>query len=281
MENAIITTATATTATGDKIPQLTLAKEELWIDNQILWEYIPDEKLIRATMDCPRIEERAAAHIARMRKEGKPCGATIRDTLRDYYIRYDKKLKAKKCELGRAKHGFGRAFCRDSKSFAEMERYSRNTIANKYYLDFDMKNAQPNIINQLLIANGYEDHEALKFYCDNREKVLEKWVKKFKLSRDQAKELATQVIFGADKVPYGCYDDLLVEMFHERDAWCEILKAANPDLYESARQSNMRKDKRGEKSHMNTMVAWIGQEYETRLTSACLEFCFKNGLMNN
>lgn len=86
MENAIITTTTATIATGDKIPQLTLAKEELWIDNQILWEYIPDEKLIRATMDCPRIEERAAAHIARMRKEGKPCGATIRDTLRDYTL---------------------------------------------------------------------------------------------------------------------------------------------------------------------------------------------------
>lgn len=279
METAIVATTTTPSPQGDKIPELTLTKTQLWIDNQTLYEYIPDEKLIKATLDCPRLEERAEAHLARMKKLGKPCGATIRDTLRDYYIRYDKKTKTKKCELGRAKHGFGRAFVRDNKSFAEMERFCRNTIANKYYLDFDMKNAQPSIINQLLLANGYEDHEALQFYCANREKVIKKWEQRFKISRDQAKELATQVIFGAEKVPYGCYDDLLIEMFHERDAWCEVLKAANPDLYESARQSNMRKDKRGENRHMNTMISWIGQEYETRITSACLEFCEKNGLL--
>jgi hypothetical protein len=275
-----LTTTTATTGTTDVIPEMTLTKQELWIDNVILWEYIPDERIIKATLECPRLEERAETHKARMKKAGKPAPATIKDALRDYYIRYDKKKKAKQCVMGRAKHGFGRAFVRDDKSFANMERYCRNTLTNKYYIDFDIANAQLNIINQILLANGYTDHEALTFYCENRDKCLEKWMKKFKLTRDQAKDLATQVIFGAEKVPYGCYDDVLIEMFTERDAWVAAFKEANPKLYESARQSNMAKEKRQEKQHENTMIAWIGQEYETRVVSACLEFCDREGLLN-
>jgi len=280
MENLTLTTTTGATATtGDVIPQMTLVKQTLWIDDAVLHEYIPDERVIRATMDCPRLEERAQFHIERMRKAGRPVPATIKDALRDYYIRYNKKTHAKECVYGRAKHGFGRAFVRDEKSFANMERFCRNTLTNKYYVDFDIKNAQPNIINQLLLANGYTDHEALTFYCENRDKLLIKWSKKFNLSRDAAKDLATQVIFGAQKVPNGCYDDVLVEMFAERDGWVAELKKANPKLYESARQSNMLKDKRSEFQHLNTMVAWIGQEYEVRVVSACLAFCDREGLL--
>lgn len=278
METALVAT-TATTGTTDVIPELTLTKQKLWIDDAILHEYIPDENVIRATMVCPRLEERAQAHIERMRKSGRPVPATIKDALRDYHIRYNKKTKTKECVYGRAKHGFGRAFVRDEKSFANMERFCRNTLTNRFYLDFDIKNAQPNIINQLLLANGYTDHDGLKFYCENRDGCIEKWKKKFNISRDDAKNLATQVIFGATKIPNGCYDDILIEMFQERDEWVARLKAANPKLYESARQSNMLKDKRGEHQHLNTMIAWIGQEYEVRVVSACLEFCDKNGLL--
>lgn len=274
-----LATTTATTGTTDVIPEMTLERKQLWIDNMTLYEYIPDEKVIRATLECPRLEERAQIHLERMRRAGRPAPATIKDALRDYHIRFNKKTLCKECVMGRAKHGFGRAFVRDEKSFANMERYCRNTIANKYYLDFDIKNAQPNIISQLLLANGYDDHEALQFYCANRDKCLDKWMKRFKMSRDDAKELATQVIFGAQKVPNGCYDDILVEMFTERDAWVAELKRANPKLYESARQSNMAKDKRSEFQHLNTMVAWIGQEYETRVVSACLAFCDREGLL--
>jgi hypothetical protein len=278
METALITT-TATTGTTDVIPEMTLTKQKLWIDDAVLQEYIPDENIIKATMDCPKLEERAQAHIERMRKSGRHVPATIKDALRDYYIRYNKKTKAKECVYGRAKHGFGRAFVRDEKSFGPMERFCRNTLTNKYYIDFDIKNAQPNIINQILSANGYTDHDGLKFYCANRDGCIEKWKKQFKISRDEAKNLATQVIFGATRIPNGCYDDVLSEMFAERDEWVAFLKAANPKLYESARQSNMLKDKRGEGSHLNTMIAWIGQEYECRVVSVCLEFCDFNQLL--
>lgn len=277
MELAI--TTTAATGTTDVIPEMTLMRQKLWIDDAVLQEYIPDENIIKATMLCPKLEERAQAHIERMRKAGRNVPATIKDALRDYYIRYNKKTHAKECVYGRAKHGFGRAFVRDEKSFGPMERYCRNTLTNKFYIDFDVKNAQPNIFNQLLLANGYTDHAGLKFYCDNRDGCIEKWKKKFNISRDDAKNLATQVIFGSRTIPNGCQDDILIEMFSERDEWVAFLKAANPKLYESARQSNMLKDRRGEHAHLNTMVAWIGQEYECRAVSACLEFCDTNGLL--
>lgn len=279
METTITTTPLPLATGGDVIPEMTLTKHKLWIDNIILHEYIPDEKIIRATMDCPRLEEHAQTHIERMRKSGRPVPATIKDALRDYYIRYNKKNNTKECVYRRAKHGFARAFVRDNKCFATMERYCRNTLANKYYTDFDIKNAQPNIINQLLLANGYEDHKGLKFYCENRDGCIDKWKKEFKISRDEAKNLATQVIFGAQRIPNGFNDDILVEMLGERDAWVAFLSAANPKLYETARQSNMLKGKRGENQHLNTMVAWVAQEFETRVVSACLEFCEQNGLL--
>lgn len=274
-----MTTTTTTTTLATTDDGLTLGKQTLWIDSATLYEYIPDEKVIKATLDCPRIEERANIHIERMRKAGKSAPATVKDSLMNYWMRYDKSTKTKECVLARAKHGFGRAYVRDGKSFADMERYCRNTIANQYYLDFDIKNAQPNILNQFLLANGYTDHEALQFYCGNRDGCIAKWMRNYKISRDEAKGLATQIIFGADKIPQNFQDDILVELFAERDGWVAALKAANPKLYESARQSNMLKDRRSERQHENTMVAWIAQEYETRVSSACLEWCDKNRIL--
>ena len=279
MEIVATTATTVATVATDEPPEITLTKRELWIDNQVLHEYIPDRVLFEATLLCPRLEERAAAHIERMRKSGRPAPATVKDALEQYYMRVDKKTHAKKCEMGRAKHGFGRAFVRDGKSFADMERYTRNTLTKDFYTDFDLKNAQLEIINQLLTLNGYTRHKGLKFYCEKRDDCLKKWMTTFKIGRDEAKNLATQVIFGAQKIPGGFYDELLVEMFQERDEWGRFLREKNPKLYESARQANMLKEKRSEGQHLNTMIAWIGQEYECRIVSACLEFCDEVGLL--
>ncbi len=71
----------------------------------------------------------------------------------------------------------------------------RAALAQKYYWDVDIENAQPNLLT--VLAKKYSvECPALQEYCDNREAVLEEISQNHEMNRDEAKQICISVLFG-------------------------------------------------------------------------------------
>ena len=51
-------------------------------------------------------------------------------------------------------HGYGRRFSKNGLSLALLRKEVRHTMCKDYYIDFDMKNAHPEILLQVLIKRS-------------------------------------------------------------------------------------------------------------------------------
>ena len=99
-----------------------------------------------------------------------------------------------------AKNGipyFGRVSSQSS--LGNLRREIRGTLTTGTYIDIDIVNAHPNMINQLL-DNFELSNTSYDNYCNNREKTLKKISAHHKVNRDAAKQLFHQVGYG------GSYD---------------------------------------------------------------------------
>ena len=90
---------------------------------------------------------------------------------------------------------FGRVNAKGLVSLGALRREIRGTLTTGRYIDIDIVNAHPNIMNQLLRQNGlpnagYED------YCANREACLERVMNHHEVNRDDAKNLFITIGFG-------------------------------------------------------------------------------------
>ncbi len=71
-----------------------------------------------------------------------------------------------------AELGCGRVYAAQKGSLETLPRPIRANLCADYYWDVDMENAQPNLLHQLARREGLHTPN-LRYYCKNREKVLE------------------------------------------------------------------------------------------------------------
>lgn len=91
-------------------------------------------------------------------------------------------------------------------------REIRNFLAEKYYWDIDIVNAQPTILWQYADRNGWKC-DAIKKFCDSRDEIIEGMINDG-LNRDESKNRLIQLFFGSDYID-GLSDFIKNELYPE------------------------------------------------------------------
>ena len=281
-------TEPTSTSLLESVPALSFAiqRKKAWLDGRTLCEYHPDLKRFIAYKMLPNetTEGRAEKHMAQLAGSGRACYSSVKEHLDMYYraIRKDKKIK--ETTMGRAKHGWGRAYPSGNLSIATLERFARNTIIDDVYYDFDIVNAQPK-----MCLNVCDDEGCMKKvptilrYCDNRDAVLADGMAKYGKSRDEVKAVYNKVMNGG-KIPEWYAENRDIQKFKSECEFVrEKVREVNPELYSSARMKNaMDKEiPEGQRmgKNMRTMFSFWTAELEFQYVSAIMEWCEGEGLM--
>ena len=109
----------------------------------------------------------------------------------------------------------------------------RAALAQKYYWDVDIENAQPTLL--IALANHHDvDCPALVEYCTNRERILQEIQSDSELSRDEAKQICLTVLFGGFRGQH----PLLPRMFQELKELSLKVSATNPKLFQKCKDAS-------------------------------------------
>lgn len=109
----------------------------------------------------------------------------------------------------------------------------RAALAQKYYWDIDIENAQPTLL--VVLAKHYSVQcPALQEYCDRREEVLGQIALNHEMNRDEAKQICISVLFGG----FRGHHELLPKMFAELKELSHKVAAENPKLFSKCKESN-------------------------------------------
>jgi phage/plasmid-associated DNA primase len=145
------------------------------------------------------------------------------------------------------------------------------------YYDFDLKNAQPEIIRNLCESNKIPCPN-IKKYCEDRNSILQQVQDNYKVNRDTAKELFIRLCF------YGSYEgwcisnkifgksplDFITNFERELNDIAMRAKKVNPTLYETARKKKEDGGDNKENKIMGSFFALFNQEYESRIVEAVM-----------
>jgi energy-coupling factor transporter ATP-binding protein EcfA2 len=272
----------------DSVPALTFAiqRKKAWLDGRTLSEYHPDLKRFIAYKMLPNetTESRSEKHLKQLSGSGRACYSSVKEHVDMYYraMRRDKKIK--ETTMGRAKHGWGRAYPSGNLSIATLERFARNTIIDDVYYDFDIVNAQP-----MMCLNVCNDEGCLKKvptivrYCENRDAVLADGMAKYGKSRDEVKAVYNKVMNGG-KIPEWYAENRDIQKFKSECEFVrEKVREVNPELFSSARMKNAgdKEIPEGQRmgKNMRTMFSFWCAELEFQYVSAVMEWCEGEGLM--
>ena len=89
----------------------------------------------------------------------------------------------------------GRVNAKGLVSLGSLRREIRGSLTTGAYIDIDIVNAHPNMINQLLLAFNLSN-TSYASYCASREETLKRVMKHHKVSRDDAKQLFHVIGYG-------------------------------------------------------------------------------------
>ena len=90
---------------------------------------------------------------------------------------------------------FGRVYSKNKITLGTLYRPVRHTLCKDYYVDVDIINCQPSILNSVLSCNGI-NHQKLDIYIKNREDVFEQIMSSYSCTKDNAKGLINSLING-------------------------------------------------------------------------------------
>jgi hypothetical protein len=106
------------------------------------------------------------------------------------YLLKKNKNKFTEIEWSKRNNKYGRTFSKSNSSIMYFRDTLRHTLCKENYIDIDIDNCHPNILNQLCIINGVRYvNTFLNEYCLNREDKLQEVVEHYKVSRGIAKLL--------------------------------------------------------------------------------------------
>jgi hypothetical protein len=168
------------------------------------------------------------------------------------------------------KHGYGRVHPYKSLGLTAFKKNIRNALLGDRYCDFDLSNAQPEIVRNVCEANNISC-PFIENYCDNRDEVLEDLSTKLECSRGDAKKLMLRLCF------FGTYGgwvhertdgkshfepQFITSFTEELNQIALVIKKSNPKLYEFARKKQAAEKK---KNYLGCMFAFYLQEIELRI----------------
>ncbi len=121
---------------------------------------------------------------------------------------------------------FGRLYPSPHCGLTVFPKDIRAALAEKYYWDIDIENAQPTML--VTAAKHYDvSCPSLLEYCENRDSILEEMKLNHTLSRDEAKTLCISVLFGGYRVEH----PLLPKIYGELKELSYKIAAEHPKLF--------------------------------------------------
>ena len=209
------------------------------------------------------------------------------EQLKSYLEKYNKKTNAFLVKYIKPKHKWGRVYPSRSLGSTSFAKKTRNTLIKDFYLDFDLKNAQPEILRNICIANNIPCDTITK-YCNDREQIILDIIKASdnKVDRSLVKSLIISLSF------YGTFKGWLeregIEPFPEPVIvadYCneiriitEIIRKQNPDMFKT--MSRLKKDK-GETNVNGAFLSTYLQEIELRIVENILKhLCIETKICN-
>ena len=199
-----------------------------------------------------------------------------KEQLKAYLQCYNKKLGGFQVKYHKAKHKWGRVFPSKALGLTCFAKKTRNTLIKDLFYDFDLSNAQPQILRNICKANTI-NHSIIEKYCNEREQIMSDIITASEglVDREQVKSLIIRLSF------YGGFMNWMKEQgvdFPEpvivrnyRSQVQEIaskLAISNPELYKT--MERCKKDK-GESNFMGSFLSTYLQEYELRLVEFVLK----------
>jgi hypothetical protein len=177
---------------SNKKINICLTKKTSFLDNIILLE-LTDPALVEAIRDSKEFELDFKDKYSQ--QTAKQLYINVSEQLKQYNNSYDKKLGAYKVLYKKTdKHKWGRVFPKKALGFTAFSRVIRNTLMKDFYIDLDLKNAQPEIINNICISNNIQ-LETINEYCNNRDTILSDVMKEYNVDRKTAKNLFLSLAF--------------------------------------------------------------------------------------
>lgn len=166
-----------------------------------------------------------------------------------------------KVSYKKPKYGLGRVYPLKSLSFCSLRREIRQTLAFGTYVDIDIANCHPEILNQMCIRNNIKTRY-LQQYVNNRDAILEQTQSHYNCSRDEAKRLyIILVYYGSlnawkitDKEPF----DFILDFQNELKVIGTKIIEMNPDIIKIVKKEN-------KKNEMGSAVSIVLQEKERKI----------------
>jgi phage/plasmid-associated DNA primase len=257
---------------------LTLAKRSSVLDGLSLFEKIPAER-IKAFLksDLLLLTWDDMTDMTLTNRQIAENYANEKDQLFKYYKNYNPSLGGVVVKYIKPKHKWGRSFPYKSLGLSCFRKIVRNTLIDEIYYDFDLKNAQPEIIRLLCESNNIPC-PIIKRYCADRPALLQQVQDHYGVSRDKAKKLFIRMCFFGSFVGW-CLENKIADKeplefitLFERELKdiAERAKRENPALYETARKKKEDAGENKEKKVLGSFFGLYNQEYESRIVEAVL-----------
>ena len=128
---------------------------------------------------------------------------------------------------------------KDGVSIGSLRRELRGTLAKDKYIDVDIINAHPNIINQLLIEYNLPNI-SIDRYCSHRDELVKEVMTEHSVSRDDAKRLFIRALYGGkysawvadtNSSPLSKFDKHWSNIQREARMLVNLIKKENKALY--------------------------------------------------
>lgn len=278
METETIVASTTTAAAMHPPLPITLAKRQSVLDGLILVEKIPAER-IKALVKSDLLLQLWSEDFGydAHKKQIAENYANEKAQLVAYNKYYNSAIGGISVKYGKPKHKWGRAFPYKSLGLSCFRKIVRNTLINDLYYDFDLKNAQPEIIRLLCESNNIPC-PIIKRYCADRPALLKQVQDHYGVSRDQAKGLFIRLCFfgtyygwcAENKIANKAPLEFITLFERELKDIAERAKKENPTLYETARKKKEESGENKENKILGSFFGLYNQEYESRIVEAVL-----------
>lgn len=200
--------------------------------------------------------------------------------IENYLKRYSNEKEGVIAEYKKPKSNIGRVFPLKSLGLTTIKREIRNTLIDGLYKDFDIENAQFDILRIDCERAGITCN-AVKAYCEHRGEWMADLIDRFQIGRKQAKRLMLSMTFSSEitlgwvnwlrriKAPLDSQKPIWVlELEAELPTIIDTIRKANPKMYETASAKNKGKSR---ENKLGTFFSMYLQEREYQLVAHCVK----------
>jgi len=175
----------------------------------------------------------------------------------------------------------GRVYPHKSLSLCTIRREIRHTIARDYYVDIDIKNCHPVLLNHLCELNDI-DNEKLSKYINNRDEIINNVIKEYQVTKDEAKNLFISIIYGGSfsswcsryKVNNDKPNKFIINFSKEIKNISKQIKEVNEKIL-----SQIMKKKKN-KNDLSVIMSYLLQDLERRILEDIYKYCIKKDYIN-